>query len=57
MATRGDYDPYPAEGVEKPLRDTVRDFRFILLEKRGHKPWKERAAKGWFYEILINELS
>ncbi|HEY3272875.1 MAG TPA: alpha/beta hydrolase [Methanocella sp.] len=57
VAIHGDYDPHPAEGVEKPLRATVRDFRFILLEKCGHEPWKERAAKDRFYEILIKELS
>jgi pimeloyl-ACP methyl ester carboxylesterase len=57
IAIHGDYDPHPAEGVEKPLHDAVADFRFILLEKCGHDPWKERAAKDRFYEILISELS
>jgi pimeloyl-ACP methyl ester carboxylesterase len=56
VAIHGDYDPHPAEGVEKPLRDAVADFRFVLLEKCGHEPWKERAARDRFYEILINEL-
>jgi len=56
VAIHGDYDPHPAEGVEKPLRDAIGDFRFILLEKCGHEPWKERAAKDRFYEILIKEL-
>jgi pimeloyl-ACP methyl ester carboxylesterase len=57
LAIHGDYDPHPAEGVEKPLRDAVGDFRFALLEKCGHEPWKERAAKDRFYQILICELS
>jgi pimeloyl-ACP methyl ester carboxylesterase len=56
VAIHGDYDPHPAEGVEKPLRAAVSDFRFILLEKCGHEPWKERAAKDLFYKILIKEL-
>jgi pimeloyl-ACP methyl ester carboxylesterase len=56
VAIHGDYDPHPAEGVEEPLRGAVRDFRFILLEKCGHEPWKERAAKDKFYEILVKEL-
>lgn len=56
VAIHGDYDPHPAEGVEKPLHDAVGDFRFILLEKCGHEPWKERVAKDRFYDILINEL-
>jgi pimeloyl-ACP methyl ester carboxylesterase len=57
LAIHGDHDPHPAEGVEKPLRNAIGDFRFVLLEKCGHEPWKERAAKDRFYEILINELS
>jgi pimeloyl-ACP methyl ester carboxylesterase len=56
VAIHGDHDPHPAEGVEKPLRDAVSDFRFILLEKCGHDPWRERAAKDRFYEILLKEL-
>jgi pimeloyl-ACP methyl ester carboxylesterase len=56
VAIHGDYDPHPAEGVERPLREAVRDFRFILLEKCGHEPWKERAAKDRFYEIVREEL-
>jgi pimeloyl-ACP methyl ester carboxylesterase len=56
VAIHGDHDPHPAEGVEMPLRDAVSDFRFILLEKCGHDPWRERAAKDRFYEILLKEL-
>lgn len=57
VAIHGDHDPHPAEGVENPLRDAIDDFRFILLEKCGHEPWKERAAKDLFYQILKEELS
>jgi pimeloyl-ACP methyl ester carboxylesterase len=56
VAIHGDYDPHPAKGVEKPLRDALGDFRFFMLEKCGHEPWKERAAKDRFYEILREEL-
>jgi pimeloyl-ACP methyl ester carboxylesterase len=57
VAIHGDYDPHPAEGVEKPLRNAIGDFRFVPLEKCGHEPWKERAAKEQFYDILREELS
>jgi pimeloyl-ACP methyl ester carboxylesterase len=56
VAIHGMDDPHPAEGVEKPLRKVLHDFRFIALEKCGHYPWRERHAKAPFYEILEKEL-
>jgi pimeloyl-ACP methyl ester carboxylesterase len=56
VAIHGDYDPRPAEGVQVPLSHTLKDFRFILLEKCGHYPWFEKQAKDRFYEILEREL-
>ncbi|WP_269851164.1 alpha/beta fold hydrolase [Methanosarcina horonobensis] len=38
VAIHGDYDPHPFKGVEEPLSGVLEDFRFILLEKCGHKP-------------------
>ncbi len=56
VAIHGDYDPHPAEGVQKPLSITLESFRFILLKTCGHKPWIERQAKDEFYRILAEEL-
>jgi pimeloyl-ACP methyl ester carboxylesterase len=56
MAIHGDYDPHPAEGVQKPLAAILNDYRFILLTNCGHKPWIERWAKDEFYRILKDEL-
>jgi pimeloyl-ACP methyl ester carboxylesterase len=55
VAIHGDYDPHPAEGVKEPLSHTLKDFRFILLEKCGHRPWLERSARNKFYDILKEE--
>ena len=55
-AIHGDYDPHPAEGVEKTLSSVVDYFRFILIEKCGHTPWLERQAKNEFYSVLRKEL-
>ncbi|MDD4858629.1 MAG: alpha/beta hydrolase [Dehalococcoidales bacterium] len=52
VAIHGDYDPHPAEGIKEPLSRMVKDFRFILLEKCGHHPWREKAARDNFYKIL-----
>jgi pimeloyl-ACP methyl ester carboxylesterase len=56
VAIHGAYDPHPARGVEKPLAAVLKDFRFILLEKCGHKPWIERQAREEFFRILEEEL-
>lgn len=56
VAIHGDYDPHPAEAVKTPLAAIIRDYRFILLENCGHKPWIERQARDAFFQILENEL-
>ncbi|MFC1992560.1 alpha/beta fold hydrolase [Chloroflexota bacterium] len=56
VAIHGDYDPHPSDGVKDPLCRVINDFRFILLEKCGHRPWTERHAKDKFYGILKSEL-
>jgi len=56
VAIHGDYDPHPAAGVRDSLAPIIKDFRFILLEKCGHYPWRERAARDRFYNILKSEI-
>lgn len=57
VAVHGDYDPHPADGVRGPLSAHVDDFRFVLLENCGHRPWIERHAKDTFYGVLRGELA
>lgn len=52
VAIHGNDDPHPAEGVREPLSRILRDFRFILLQNCGHRPWMERQARDRFYRIL-----
>ena len=52
IAIHGGYDPHPYEGVKTPLSHILKDFRFILLEHCGHRPWVERAARDRFYKVL-----
>ena len=56
VAIHGDYDPHPAEGVQKPLSAILKSFRFVLLKSCGHMPWIERQARDKFYGILEEEL-
>ena len=56
VAIHGDWDPHPAEGVNDPLSRELKDFRFVLLEKCGHRPWIERNASENFYKALVAEI-
>lgn len=56
VAIHGDYDPHPAEGVQKPLSAILKSFRFVLIKNCGHKPWIERQAREEFYRTLAEEL-
>lgn len=56
VAIHGDYDPHPAEGVQKPLSSVLKDFKFYLLKQCGHMPWIEKKAREKFYKILKAEL-
>jgi len=57
VAIHGDYDPHPAEGVERPLAAVLKDFRFIRLDRCGHLPWIERHARDRFFAILKAEVT
>lgn len=57
VAIHGDFDPHPADGVRIPLARVVPDFRFVLLERCGHRPWIELEARGAFFALLESELS
>jgi pimeloyl-ACP methyl ester carboxylesterase len=52
-AIHGDYDTHPAKGVTEPLTKVLKNFNFLLLEKCGHSPWKEKFARDNFFEIII----
>lgn len=56
VAIHGDHDPHPADGVNHPLSRAIKDFRFVLLQKCGHHPWRERNARDMFYSILKAEI-
>lgn len=57
LAIHGDTDPHPAAGVREPLQRVSRDFCFILLERCGHTPWKERYAQDSFYAAIRRAIA
>ncbi len=57
VAFHGDYDPHPEAGVREPLSGIIQNFRFILLERCGHKPWLEKQAREYFLNLLLKELA
>jgi pimeloyl-ACP methyl ester carboxylesterase len=56
IAIHGDHDPHPAAGVSEPLSRECPGFRFILLEKCGHRPWIERYASDAFFEAVFHAI-
>jgi pimeloyl-ACP methyl ester carboxylesterase len=56
VALHGDHDPHPAAGVREPLSRVVSEFRFVLLQKCGHRPWLERQARDRFFALVRQEL-
>jgi len=56
VAIHGEADPHPVEGVRMPLSSVIADFRLVLLERCGHKPWIERQARESFFACLRAEL-
>ena len=46
VAIHGDYDPHPAEGVQKPLSAILKNFRFILLANLRAQALDRTTGKG-----------
>jgi pimeloyl-ACP methyl ester carboxylesterase len=57
IVLHGRDDPHPYEGVIEPLRDTLPDFEFVLFDRCGHYPWKERQARSRFIEVFAGVCS
>ncbi len=57
VAIHGAYDPHPPEGVKEPLSRVVKTFRFHLLDRCGHRPWRERLGRTPFFSLLERELN
>jgi pimeloyl-ACP methyl ester carboxylesterase len=56
VGIHGDFDPHPAAGVKDPLSKILPDFRFSLIERCGHYPWKEKYGKNILYKIFYKEM-
>lgn len=53
----GDYDPRPFDGVKIPLTRVLKNVRFILIQKCGIKPWREKYAYQFFVRKLQEECA
>jgi pimeloyl-ACP methyl ester carboxylesterase len=56
VGIHGDFDPHPAAGVKDPLSRILPDFRFNIIERCGHYPWKEKYGKDILYKIFYKEM-
>ena len=52
----GEHDTHPPDGVTGPLSDRRIGYRFHLLSKCGHTPWREEYARAHFFKILKREI-
>ena len=57
LAIHGDHDPHPAEGVRVPLLAALPEAQFVLLERCGHKPWREIHARNAFFDEVVTAIS
>jgi len=48
----GKQDPHPYEGIQDVLNEYGVDFEFILMDRCGHTPWKEKFKAKDFFNIL-----
>ena len=53
----GTYDPHPADGVHRILKEHGIECRFFPLERCGHTPWREQEAADAFFDLLCGEIS
>jgi pimeloyl-ACP methyl ester carboxylesterase len=52
ILVHGDTDPHPGAMTRDLLKRHIPQLEFMLLERCGHEPWRERYAKETFLETL-----
>jgi pimeloyl-ACP methyl ester carboxylesterase len=57
LIIHGDHDPHVIEGIHPFLKSCIPSVRLEWLQKCGHYPWIEAAARTRFFEILKRECS
>lgn len=48
----GAYDPHPGRLIRDGLREFIPQLEYVELERCGHSPWRERAARERFFAEL-----
>ena len=57
LMLHGDWDPHPGRMTLATLQPYLPQLEYIELKNCGHYPWREREARGAFYEALRDWLS
>jgi pimeloyl-ACP methyl ester carboxylesterase len=52
LMLHGDEDPHPGRAIWNTLRGHVRRLEYVGLPECGHEPWRERRARGQFFDVL-----
>jgi len=57
LMLHGDYDPHPGQMTYATLRTYLPTIDYVELDRCGHYPWRERAAREPFFTHLARWLS
>jgi pimeloyl-ACP methyl ester carboxylesterase len=52
LLVHGDFDPHPGPAIRDGLAPRVRDLTYVEIPRCGHEPWRERHARGPFFDVL-----
>jgi pimeloyl-ACP methyl ester carboxylesterase len=56
LMIHGDVDPHPGPATRDTLRELMPTLEYLSLERCGHEPWRERHARGRFFEAICQWL-
>ncbi|MBN1856500.1 MAG: alpha/beta hydrolase [Dehalococcoidia bacterium] len=52
LMVHGDWDPHPGLMTLRTLQTYMPQIEYVELPQCGHYPWREKAARGPFFEVL-----
>jgi pimeloyl-ACP methyl ester carboxylesterase len=56
LMLHGDLDPHPGPATRDVLRRFLPQLEYVVLERCGHEPWRERHARDRFLDLLRRRL-
>ncbi len=57
LMVHGTFDPHPGPAIRASLARHLPQLEYVELDRCGHYPWIERAARDEFYSVLRGSLA